>query len=237
MKKELHFFVPGKKKYCVVMEMFIPPNYQQGSSDCGYWSLRVAAEITLERKFSRDEIARFGQFKGMCAKSGSCLALSSARFEALFPDTGVHFNEASAYCDTDDEYVSPESIRACLDQGRVVVLNVQHVKFRGASLIPGGPKEDGHNVCCVGYGEEKGEEVFVLQDTNRYRGSCRETLAVSTVRSGYDRLVAAGVDLETRRKAMLRETYVSEMYVADTEVRDPPLRKYRLRSANKARER
>lgn len=209
--------------------MFLP-NYQQGSSDCGYWSLRVSAEVTLGRRFTPDETKAFGKFKRMCAKSGSCLALSSTRFAAFFPDMGVHFNEMSAYGDSDAEYTSPEAIRACLDRGCVVVLNVQHVKFLGATLIPGGPREDGHNVCCVGHGEdEHGEEVFVLQDTNKYRGSFRKTLKVSTVRAGYDRLVASGADLETRRRTMLRETYVSEAYVCDTEARSAPPRKYGLR--------
>lgn len=204
--------------------MFLPC-YQQGASDCGYWSLRIAAEISMHRRFTKEESKMFTQFKRQCAKAGSCLSLSTVRFSSSFPDIGVHFNPISAYGGVDDEFISPATIRSMLDKGFVVVLNIQHVKFKADTLVPA-PKEDGHNICCYGYDDEH----LIFQDSNKYRNKCRKKMRLEYLQKGYNTLVEAGEDLEARFKVMREETYVTEMYVADTLKREEPLRKRRLRS-------
>ena len=207
--------------------MFKYPCYQQGASDCGYWCLRIAAEISMRRRFTREEAKTFTAFKRQCAKAGSCLSLSTARFAAAFPDLGVHFNPSEAYAA--EEFVSPAMIKSALDAGRVVVLNIQRVALRRDALVPG--EKDGHNVCCVGYDERD----FIFHDSNKYRNKCRKTMRISDLQEGYDRVVSAGDDLEARVRAMSSATYASEMYVADTTRRDAPPRRMSLRRRTQQR--
>ena len=133
-------------------------------------------------------------------------------------------NPISAY-GVDEEFISPATIRSMLDKEFVVVLNIQHVRFKADTLVPA-PKEDGHNICCYGYDDEH----FIFQDSNKYRKKCRKTMRLEYLQKGYDALVEAGEDLEARFKVMHTATHVTEMYVADKLKREEPLRKRRLRS-------
>lgn len=205
--------------------MFLPC-YQQGASDCGYWCLRIAAEISMQRRFTREEAKTFTQFKRQCAKAGSCLSLSTLRFSAAFPDIGVHFNPVCAY-GVDEEFISPVTIQSMLDKGHVVVLNIQHVALKARTLVPAS-KEDGHNICCYSYDNEH----FIFQDSNKYRKKCGKTMRIEDLQHGYDQLVDAGEDMEARFKVMRAATHVTEMYVVDAVRREEPLRKRRLRSRN-----
>ena len=178
----------------------------------------------MHRRFVKEEAKTFTRFKNHCAKTGSCLFLSTVRFSSSFPDIGLYFNPISAY-GVEEEFVSPNTIRFMLDKGFVVVLNIQHVKFKADTLVPA-PKEDGHNICCYGYDDEH----LIFQDSNKYRKKCRKTMLFEYLQKGYDALVESGEDLEARFKVMREETYVTEMYVADTVQREEPPKKRRLRS-------
>ena len=209
------------------VKQFVYPCYQQGLNDCGYYCLRVAAEITLKRKFNKNETSIFRDFKGQCAETGAQLALSTARFASYFPDIGVHFNELSSYVSSaaTEEYISPDAIKQCLDQGHVVVLNIQNIAFRGKTLVRSKGRDNGHNICCVGYDDSN----FIFQDSNKSSKSCKKTMRIQTLQTGYEQLVKAGEDLEKRLKAMFAATHVTEMYVADTENKQPTLRVRRSR--------
>lgn len=194
---------------------FALPCYQQGDNDCGYYCLRIAAEITRKREMSKKEIQVFVKFKGMCAKKGSQLELSTSRFSSYFPNFGVYFNTYESYLSSDPgEYISPDEIKSILDQGKVVVLNIQNMKFKKKTLIrcQGG---GGHNICCIGYDARN----FIFQDSNTYRNLYTKTMAIRTLQTGYETLLGAGDDLEKRLKAMNVATHVAEIYVADTEQR------------------
>ena len=192
---------------------FTLPCYQQGVNDCGYYCLRIAAEITRKRKMTTTEEKTFDKFKGTCAKKGSQLELSTSRFSSYFPNFGVYFNTYESYLSSDPgEYISPDEIKSILDQGKVVVLNIQNMDFKKKTLIrcKGG---GGHNICCIGYDDKK----FIFQDSNKYGNSCTKTMAIDVLQTGYETLVGAKGDLEKRLEAMKVATHVAEIYVADTE--------------------
>lgn len=191
---------------------FALPCYQQGDNDCGYYCLRIAAEITLKRKMTSDEAKVFRKFKGLCAQVGSQLELSTSRFSSFFPDIGVYFNRYEAYVEEPGEYISPDTIKSILDQGKMVVVNIQNMDFRRNTLVrcKGG---GGHNICCMGYDTRN----FIFQDSNRYSNSCTKTMSIQTLQKGYEAILTAGEDLEKRLKAMKTATHVTEMFVADTE--------------------
>tara|TARA_B110000008_G_scaffold256723_1_gene274346 strand:+ start:2555 stop:3226 length:672 start_codon:yes stop_codon:yes gene_type:complete len=192
--------------------------YQQGDNDCGYYSLRIAAEVALGRKFNSAETKIFREnFLSLCLMSGERLEKSTEEFVALFPEMGVYFatEEATEY--------SPETIIDKLDAGeQVLVLNIQNMSFRGRSFIRG---RYGHNVCCVGHKDGK----LVFADSNRQSGSCRKTMDISILQSGYDSIKSAVAnspdELEARTKVMrTHPTHISEVYWV---TRDRPLKKVR----------
>ena len=161
------------------------------------------------------ETKAFNAFKKTCALDGSRLELSTWKFAKSFPDFGVYFNHYEAYLSVEPgEYISPSYIKAILDQGKVVVLNIQNVALKKKTLIPcdGGA---GHNICCVSY--DPVEDEFIFQDSNKYGNSCQKTMDAAELQVGYETLLGAGDDLEKRLACMKNATHVSEMYVADTE--------------------
>lgn len=204
---------------------FTLPCYQQGENDCGYYCLRIAAEITRKQKMTTTEIKTFNKFKNLCAQVGSQLELSTARFSRFFPKFGVFFNKYESYLSSEPgEYISPDEIKFILDQGKVVVLNIQNMDFKKKTLIrcQGG---GGHNICCIGYDTKN----FIFQDSNQYGNSCTKTMAIRTLQTGYETLLGAGDDLEKRLKAMKVATHVAEIYVADTEEKQASTRRRRSR--------
>jgi hypothetical protein len=219
------YWVRISKQSMSTFKQFVPPCYQQGESDCGYYCLRIAAEITLQRKFNADERKAFTKFKGLCAKVGTSLDLSTQRFVSYFPDMGVYFNEKNAY--SQDEHISLDLVRACLDMGKVVVLNITNMDFKGNKLVRSKSQgmNNGHNICCVGYDDTH----LIFQDSNKYRKSCRKTMSLDLLQEGYEEMIAAGGDLDRRLKVMHRATYITEMYVADTEEKTPPRKTRRSR--------
>ena len=171
------------------------------------------------------ETKTFNKFKGMCAQVGSQLELSTARFSSYFPNFGVYFNTYESYLPNEPgEYISPDEIKSILDQGKVVVLNIQNMDFKKNTLIrcQGG---GGHNICCIGH--DSGN--FIFQDSNTYRNSCTKTMSIETLQSGYNTLLGAKGDLEKRLKAMKVATHVAEIYVADTEEKEASTRRRRSR--------
>ena len=48
---------------------FALPCYQQGDNDCGYYCLRIAAEITLKRKMTSDEAKVFRKLRQVGIKT------------------------------------------------------------------------------------------------------------------------------------------------------------------------
>lgn len=204
---------------------FTFPCYQQGDNDCGYYCLRIAAEITRKQQMTTTEIKIFNKFKKLCAQVGSQLELSTARFSSYFPNFGVYFNKYEPYLSGEPgEYISPDEIKSILDQDKVVVLNIQNMDFKKKTLIrcKGG---GGHNICCIGYDDKN----FNFQDSNTYGNSCTKTMAIRTLQTGYETLLGAGDDLEKRLKAMKVATHVAEIYVADTEEKEASTRRRRSR--------
>lgn len=174
---------------------------------------------------SAPEIKVFKKFKNKCAQVGSQLELSTARFSDYFPNFGVYFNKYEPYLSGESgEYISPDEIKSILDQGKVVVLNIQNMDFKEKTLIrsKGG---DGHNICCIGYDARN----FIFQDSNKCENSCTKTMAIRTLQTGYETLLGAGDDLEKRLKAMKVATHVAEIYVADTEEKEASTRRRRSR--------
>ena len=203
------------------------PNYQQGESECSYFCLRIASELTLKREFDEEENKGFDAFKAMCAKDGATLDLSRARFAKSFPDIGVFFNKMSAYS-SEDEFVNPDAIKKVLDDGKIVVMGIQKMDFRGKKIIRG---KDGHSICCVGYDDEN----FIFHDSNKCGKSCKKTMAIDFLKTGYDNLKDAGGDLSERLKLMKLETYVNDLYVVDVQEKEPELKR-RTRSSFTAKE-
>lgn len=176
--------------------------YQQGDNDCGYYCLRIAAEMALGRKFNADEVSVFKHhFLPLCLMSGERLEKSTQEFAELFPEMGIYFVTKEA-----NEY-SPEAVVEKLDAGeKVVVLNIQNMDFRGQRFVKG---RYGHNVCCIGH--ENGRLIFA--DSNR---PCRKTMDISLLQAGYDAIKATdnAADLLDARQRVMRThpTHISEMF-------------------------
>lgn len=176
--------------------------YQQGDNDCGYYCLRIAAEMALGRKFNSSEIGIFKEhFLPLCLMSGERLEKSTQEFAELFPDMGIYFVTQEA-----NEY-SPATVVEKLDAGeKVLVLNIQNMDFRGQRFVKG---RYGHNVCCIGH--DNGKLIFA--DSNR---PCRKTMDISLLQAGYDAIKAtdgAADLLDARQRVMrTRPTHISEMF-------------------------
>lgn len=176
--------------------------YQQGDNNCGYYCLRIAAEMALGRKFNSAETSVFrDEFLSLCLMSGERLEKSTQEFAELFPDMGVYFvtKEATEY--------SPEDVVEKLDAGeKVLVLNIQNMDFKRNKFIKG---PYGHNVCCIGHDDGK----LIFADSNR---PCRKTMDMSILQAGYDAIKAtdgAADLLDARQKVMRKHpTHISEMF-------------------------
>tara|TARA_B110001450_G_scaffold255030_1_gene281607 strand:- start:310 stop:954 length:645 start_codon:yes stop_codon:yes gene_type:complete len=208
-------FAAAEEDYC-----YDQGNYQNGESNCGYFCLRIAAEIVLGRTFDQAERTTFtNEFLGMCLVSGQRISESSAQFNEKFPEIDVYFKTEEA-----NEY-SPEAVVTKLDAGhQVLVLNIQNMNFRGNKLVKG---RFGHNICCVGH--EDGKLIF--KDSNKYHGKCKKTMAISILQAGYDALKDAK-DIDTRARALRQHpTHISEMFWTTREkpVRSTTIRRSRRR--------
>ena len=176
--------------------------YQQGENDCGYYCLRIAAEMAIGRKFNRDEVKVFKEhFLPLCLTSGERLEKSTQEFAQLYPDMGIYF--VTQEC---NEY-SPQAVVEKLDAGeKVVILNIQNMKFSGQRFVKG---RCGHNVCCIGH--KNGRLIFA--DSNR---PCRKTMDISLLQAGYDAIKATegASDLLDARQRVMRThpTHISEMF-------------------------
>lgn len=176
--------------------------YQQGENDCGYYCLRIAAEIALGRKFNADEIKIFkNHFLPLCLMSGERLEKSTQEFAELFPNMGVYFITEDA-----NEF-SPQKVVEKLDAGeKVLILNIQNMNFRGQTFVKG---RYGHNVCCIGHKDGK----LIFADSNR---PCRKTMDISLLQTGYDAINVANdaADLLDARQKVMRThpTHISEMF-------------------------
>jgi hypothetical protein len=207
--------------------------YQQGDNDCGYFCLRIAAEITIGRKFDAAERRVFSeQFLSLCLMSGERLEKSTEEFNQTFssdtfPELGtVYFatKEATVF--------SPQDVIEKLDEGQqVVVLNIQNMDFRSKTFVSG---RYGHNVCCIGH--DNGKLIFA--DSNRVSGSCRKTMAIEILQEGYDRILNAtknADDLLDAQKKVMRThpTHISEMYWV---TREQQIKSRRLRRSKRRRQ-
>ena len=215
-------FAAAEEEYC-----YDQANYLNGESNCGYFCLRIAAEIVLGRKFTKGKKGKDGeqevfekQFLGLCLKSGQRISESSAQFNATFPEIDVYFQTEEA-----TEY-SPEAVVAKLDAGeKVLVLNIQNMNFRGNKLVKG---RFGHNICCVGHKDGK----LIFKDSNKYRGKCRKTMDISILQTGYDALKDAK-DIDTRARALRQNpTHISEMFWT---TREKPVRPTMIRKSRRRR--
>ena len=203
-----------------------PPFVTNKANDCGYYSLRIAAEVALGRKFNTAETKVFREnFLSLCLMSGERLEKSTEEFVELFPDMGVYFETEEA-----TEY-SPQMVVDKLDAGeKVLVLNIQNMNFRGRTFVRG---RYGHNVCCIGHKDGK----LIFADSNRQSGSCRKTMDISILQKGYDAIVSAvsnsSDELDARSKVMRSHpTHISEVYWV---TRDRPQK--RLRKLRRSRRR
>lgn len=209
-------FAAAEEQYC-----YEQGNYQNGDSNCGYFCLRIAAEIILGRKFNKTERTTFtDEFLGLCLVSGQRISESSTQFNATFPEIDVYFETEEA-----TEY-SPEAVVAKLDAGeQVLVLNIQNMNFRGNKLIKG---RFGHNICCVGHRDGK----LIFKDSNKYRGKCEKTMDISILQAGYDALKDAK-DIDTRARALRQHpTHISEMFWT---TREKPVRRTTVRRSRRRR--
>ena len=177
--------------------------YQQGPNDCGYYSLRIAAEIALGRKFNASEVKDFkDNFLSLCLMSGERLEKSTEEFSQVFKGMGVYFATEEAV-----EY-SPATVIEKLDAGeKVLVLNIQNMDFRGKRLVKG---RYGHNICCVGHSDGK----LIFADSNR---PCRKTMDISILQGGYEAIqtsVANASDVLDARNRVMRThpTHISEVF-------------------------
>jgi|TARA_B100000767_G_C19645993_1_gene484631 hypothetical protein len=200
--------------------------YQQGESDCGYYSLRIAAEIALKRRFDSEEDQTFRQeFLNMCLVSGQRLEFSVMHFAEQFPDMSVYFTT-----EADVPEFSPTTVIEKLDAGcKAVVLNIQNMDFAGNRLTRG---RYGHNICCVGHG--KGKLIFA--DSNRNRGSCRKTMDIELLQKGFEdiqNVIQHSSDEHEARQKLERRTrptrIVEMFWVNDT----LPCKKIHLRRSRR----
>jgi len=206
-----HSFAAAEEDYCYDQQQ-----YKNGDSNCGYFCLRIAAEIVLGREFSDSEKKTFEDvFLDMCLISGQRISVSSAQFSATFPEIDVYFqtDEATEY--------SPDAVIEKLDAGeQVLILNIQNMNFRGNELIKG---RFGHNICCVGHKDGK----LIFKDSNKFHGRCRKTMDISILHDGYDDLKDAK-DIDTRTRALRQHpTHISEMFwtTRDQTVKCTPVRR------------
>lgn len=188
--------------------------YQQGDSDCGYYCLRIAAEIVLQRRFNSEEASTFrNEFLGMCLVSGQRLEFSIGQFAQHYPDMGVYF-----ITEPDVFEFSPATVVEKLDAGcKALVLNIQNIKFKGSTFVRG---RYGHNICCIGHKDGK----LIFADSNRSAGSCRKTMDMAILQKGFDDIQQAiqdGSDEGESRQRIERQqhpTRIVEMFWATTEL-------------------
>lgn len=204
------------------------PCHQQTGKRCSYYSVMISAEITRKSHMNSDEKKEFKRYKNQCAKAGSFLCLSTARFKQCFPNFGVYFNPRGAYFFSDkleDRYVSPNEIKNILDMGKVVVLNIQNMKFSGTEIVHK-PRGEAHSICCIDYDKTR----LIFRDSNKCSNTFRKTLRIEPLQKGYDALVDTRGDLDKLDKVIRRDMYVAEMFIADTE---ELLEKTRLRRSRR----
>jgi hypothetical protein len=176
------------------------PCYQQVGDTCGYWCTRIAAEILMGRKFKGDELKKFKEYKAMCSRDGVTLMNSAIRFAKFFPDMCVNIDAL----DTDRATV--EEIQKALDiPGTVCLLNMQNMDFKGDEFVENSKNHYGHNVCCVSYDDE----YFYIQDSNKYKNSCKKRLKKALVAKGAKAF--EGADLDTMLKLNKKIFHITEV--------------------------
>jgi hypothetical protein len=201
------------------------PEHSQGDFDCSRWSVRIAAEITLQRSLSPIERRTFEEWG--CPKSGDSFTASVAQFSNLLPRMMLAFTRVpvvgtrrrtrSTSSSTEEEqlFVTVHQIETALDDGHVLLLNVQNVAFGdGGAIQPATPWDDGssssdrvgHCICCVGHDER----TLVCQDSNG--APYRKTIAKDALRASAAALEAQQ-DLTERERLMKCAMYIAEMYV------------------------
>ena len=130
--------------------------------------------MAIGRKFNRER-SSIHEHLPLCLTSGERLEKSTQEFAQLYPDMGIYF-VTQEY----NEY-SPQAVVEKLDAGeKVVILNIQNMKFSGQRFVKG---RYGHNVCCIGH--KNGRLIFA--DSNR---PCRKTMDISLLQAGYDAIKA-----------------------------------------------
>ena len=200
--------------------------YQQSTdSNCGYYCLRIAAEYFLGDKFKKRSKKIFTRdFLPMCPRNGERLEVSTKEFERLFPALDIHFET-----DNKPDY-SPADVLEKLAEGKILVLNVQNIKFVGnkmkAYTRAKGAKRgvEGHNICCIGGDEEK----LIFSDSNWSGKSCRKTMQTDILQVGYE--AVHGLTLNPRDRAIAKTTFICEMFwVVAGPPKKTPLRRSRRR--------
>ena len=186
-------------------KQFKPPCYQQGQGDCGYYCVKIAAEMLLQRRFTEQENQMFDHFKSHCGKKGEQIRFTTKLFNQLFPELPVQF-------EVEDEsiMISPDMIRNVLDSNGFPLINIQRMRFHSDTITDGGQKNnDGHNVCVIGYDGTH----FFIQDSNKYKGHCLKKLDISLVQQAYDDWMKIEHlnNLRLTQKFMNKRFYVIEL--------------------------
>lgn len=196
------------------------PKYQQGENDCGYWSLRIASEITLGKPMTKAQGKKFKSYLSLCAKQGVNLFLSTVQFNKYFSEMHIYFNMKECYgIGKHEEYITTDDVKACLKLNKVVVCNIQNIDFHKNTLIKAeGKGQSGHSICIYG----SSENALICRDSNVYRRSNDKTISIALLDEGHAKVKNAKT-LELRLKAMRTETHITEMFVVDTEPLEPPV--------------
>lgn len=152
--------------------------YQQDDSDCSHWCVRIASEFILKRTFTREEQQRF--YSWGCSVYGDFLRIVATQIPKVLPSISRELSftvypestRARRGQATVSSYVTVARMEQFLDQGFVLLLNLQNVRFVKNKFLPS--KREGwgaeHCVCCVGHTREKSKEgpanSFIILDSN-----------------------------------------------------------------------
>jgi len=192
------------------------PCYQQHEADCSRFSTRIASEIVLGRKMNKDEAKRFREWG--CPLAGDTFDSAVDQFKRLFPSFSDHLTytrvpeivtrRRTRRSSSAEEkmFVSMSEIESLLDSGYILLLNIQHMDFRKNEIVEWKGSEGGHCICCIGHDEN----YLILQDSNKYRGSCVKRVEKRILHDTERRLKTD--DLFERLKIMASDMHVTELY-------------------------
>ena len=214
----------AKKAATVLGDGELPCYDQSTDYNCSHYSIRIAAEIILNRRFNSAEKKRFNRWR--CPLEGAFFDAEIDDFQSQFPEMMVDFQRipeketkqhTRRHKTTWQYYITVENIEECLDMGYVCLLNLQRMNFSGSKLIEG-PHD--HCICCYGHTGDN----FLIQDSNSVRlagrqKTCTKTLSKKTLRENTNTLTQAmsdGSDPTTKLQQKLM--HICEFYIVKPKV-------------------